>query len=262
MNEVKRPVGLDAVCDEIEAVCCNKHIYSRGGLRPKHLIINLDSGCGRTTLMQYIADRYKSEGIMNFSGSLDDYIEVSIDEATMNSLRSGFERIDSSAVYANDYGNIVAMDISLIADHLSEQQLTAEFIKECKRVSKNALIVFFVHSLPSRSEMKLISRLTESIDNIKQFEVAPYTVKNIASMVVSMAEERGMDVKATASFMSTLEEVVSEWNALSVEGAGRITDMLIRFANYSALNPVIDRKSLRLMIDNVHIAKEEKANEK
>ena len=77
--DITKPVGLNTPCMEIEDTCSKAHMFKRCGLRPKHYIVPLDSGSGRTTLVEYMTDRYKKAGVMDFGSGLDDYIEVSFD---------------------------------------------------------------------------------------------------------------------------------------------------------------------------------------
>ena len=74
--DITKPIGLATPCKEIESTCSNAHMYKRCGLRPKHYIIPLDSGSGRTTLVEYMTDKYKEAGVLSFTSGLDDYIEI------------------------------------------------------------------------------------------------------------------------------------------------------------------------------------------
>ena len=135
--DITKPIGLATPCKEIESTCSNAHMYKRCGLRPKHYIIPLDSGSGRTTLVEYMTDKYKEAGVLSFSSGLDDYIEIAFD-GSLQQLKQAFAAIDSAAVYTNEYCNIIGMDISGISAHLGETQLS-EFMRNCKRVCEHAL---------------------------------------------------------------------------------------------------------------------------
>ena len=139
--DITKPIGLATPCKEIESTCSNAHMYKRCGLRPKHYIIPLDSGSGRTTLVEYMTDKYKEAGVLSFTSGLDDYIEIAFD-GSLQQLKQAFAAIDSAAVYTNEYCNIIGMDISGISAHLGETQLS-EFMKNCKRVCEDisALII-------------------------------------------------------------------------------------------------------------------------
>ena len=65
--DITKPIGLAIPCKEIESTCNNAHMYKRCGLRPKHYIIPLDPGSGRTTLVEYMTDKYKEAGVLSFT---------------------------------------------------------------------------------------------------------------------------------------------------------------------------------------------------
>lgn len=96
-HEITKPIGLSTPCKEIESTCSNAHMYKRCGLRSNHYIIPLDSGSGRTTLIEYMTDMYKEAGVLSFSSGLDDYIEIAFD-GTLQQLKQAFADIDSAAV--------------------------------------------------------------------------------------------------------------------------------------------------------------------
>lgn len=126
--KITKPIGLEDVCGEIEKICSEAHVYKQCGLRPPHLAIQLDSGSGRTTILEYMTDCFSETGVLDFNRSLDDYIELTFD-GTLQQLKQSFNTIDSAAVYTNGFCNIVGMDISAISQHLGEVQCT-EFLKK------------------------------------------------------------------------------------------------------------------------------------
>ncbi len=248
--EITKPIGLNTICEEIESTCSNARMYKQCGLRPKHLIISLDSGSGRTTLVEYITDKYKEAGVLSFTSGLDDYVEVTLD-GTPQQLKQAFAAIDSAAVYTNEYGNIVGMDISGIAAHLGETQF-AEFMKNCKRVCEHACVIFFVHTSPSRNEEKLLEKLCEAIPNIKRLAVEPYTKDDLCALIVKTVTDHGIDINHAAVFWDVLSDMVSEFGISSVKDAITTADSLVRFADFSGFTPVVDENSLKAMSAGWH----------
>lgn len=247
---VSKPIGLNTPCMEVEDTCSKAQMYKRCGLRPKHYIIPLDPGSGRTTFVEYMTDKYKEAGVMDFGSGLDDYIEVSFD-GTLPQLKQAFASIDSAAVYTNEYCNIVGMDISGIATHLGETQF-AEFMKNCKRVCEHACIIFFVHGPPSRNEEKLIEKLCEAIDNIKRLAVEAYTNDEICALITKTIAEHGIEVRHESALCSMLLEMVSEFCITSVKDAISTADDLVHYADFSGFTPAIDENSLKSMITRWH----------
>lgn len=171
-RDITRPVGLESPCAEVESVCENAQIYRHCGLKPSHLVIPLDPCAERTAFLEYMADMYRESGVMSFNCGPDDYIELTLD-GSLPQLRRAFAAVDSAAVYANHYSNIVGMDVSAVAQHLGETQLI-ELLRGSKRVCEHACVVFFVRSAPSRNEQRLIEKLCEYIGNVKRIDDEPY----------------------------------------------------------------------------------------
>ena len=248
--DITKPIGLITPCKEIESTCSKAHMYKRCGLRPKHYIIPLDSGSGRTTLIEYMTDRYKEAGVLSFTSGIDDYIEIAFD-GTLQQLKRAFAAIDAAAVYTNEYHNIISMDISGISSHLGETQLT-EFMKNCKRVCEHACVVFFVHTTPNRNEEKLLEKLCETIDNIERLVVEPYTKEDMCALIIKIIAEHGIVIKHGTVFRAILSGMVSEFGITKVKDAITTADDLVCFADFSGFIPAVDESSLKSMITSWH----------
>ena len=225
-------------------------MYKRCGLRPKHYIIPLDPGSGRTTLIEYMTDKYKEADVLSFTSGLDDYIEIVFD-GSLQQLKQAFAVIDSAAVYTNEYCNIIGMDISGISAHLGETQLS-EFMKNCKRVCEHACVIFFVHTTPNRNEEKLLEKLCETVDNIKRLEVEPYTKEDICALIIKTVEEHGIEIKHEIVFRAVLADMISEFCISSVKDAITTADSLVHFADFSGFTPTVDEGSLKSIITTWH----------
>lgn len=241
-----KPIGLKTICEEIENTCSKADLYKRCNLRPGHWIVPLDSGSGRTTLLEYMAGRYKDAGVLAFMCGLDDYLEITLD-GTLPQLKKAFAAIDSAAVYTNEYRNIIGMDISGLAAHLEEVQLT-EFLKNCKQVCEHACVVFFVHTIPTRNEEKLLEKLCETIDSVKRLAVEPYTRDDLCALIVKTIEEHGVSIRKTTAFCAELLEMVSEFDVSGVKDAVSLAEALIPFADFSGFTPILDENALQSMI--------------
>ena len=245
-NNIRKPIGLKATCVEIENTCNNAHMYRRCGLRPEHLIIPLDSGSGRTTLVEYMTDKYREAGVLNFASGLDDYIEISFD-GSLQQLKQSFAKIDSAAIYANEYSNIVAMDISNIALHLGEVQMS-EFLSGCSKVCDHATVIFFVHSHPSKNEEKLMEKISETVSNVKRMAVEPYTGEDILALIIKGITEHGIVIMNETDFCTALSDVISEGGITTVKGANATADTIARYADFSGFLPVVNVGSLKKML--------------
>lgn len=248
-REITKPIGLGTICREIEATCRRAQLYKRCGLRPEHLILPLDPGCGRTVLLEYMTAMYKEAGVLNFSSGLDDMLEIVFD-GTLPQLKDAFAAIRDAAVYANEYCGLIGMDISELALHLGETQV-AEFLKRCRQACDHACVVFFLSAHPSRNEERLLDKLCESVDHVKRLEVEPYTAGEMLDLVVKLVEERGVEVRNSAAFHAMLEELQAEFFT-DFREAPAAADVLVRYADFSGFTPILDEHGLKTMLADRH----------
>lgn len=241
---IERPIGLKSVCVEIQETCLHRQMYRRCGLRPRHLIINMDHGSGRSTLIHYMTDMYKDFGVMDFESGLDDSIEVDLD-GSLAQLRQAFSIISDAAVYANEYKNIVAIDISKIAFHSSETQYT-EFLENVKYLCASACVVFFTRADMSRNEEKLVNTLCDQIDNIKRLSVEPYSKEDYARMVIRNLQNRDIELKNPKTVEEVVLKIIESEVVDTVKKAINLAEQLIRYADFSGFTPVIDGNVLKV----------------
>ncbi|WP_434309856.1 hypothetical protein [Hominifimenecus sp. rT4P-3] len=240
--QIQKPIGLGPVCTEIEKVCKNAYRYKRCGLKPDHLLIPLDAGEGRTTLVEYLTDMYKEHGVLSFASGLDDYIEISFD-GTLHQLKQAFSAIDSAAVYENEYANVIGMDITNLSLHMNETQF-GEFMSNCKRICENACVLFFVHSEPTKNEERLMEKLCETIDHIKWIRVKPYTEEEICRLMEKRMEECGIELENHAAVHAVFLEMARRFPIATVSDALAVADELIHVTDFSGLTPVLREYSL------------------
>lgn len=244
-HEITKPIGLTNLCEEVENICENACVY-KCGLRPKHLIVPLSSGSGRTTFVEYMTDMYKEHGIFDFSGSLDDYIEVTIDGTSSRSIAQAFASF--RAVYRNDYSNVAAINVEDMAKYLSAPQF-ADFMKHVKELCRNAYVVFFVSSNPTPNEEKLITKLVEGIGEkkIHRAVIEKYTAEDICCLTEKIVGEHGVSIEHYQMFHATLMDLIQNYAILEVKDAVETAEELIHFADFSGFTPTVSDKSLTLL---------------
>lgn len=248
--EIKKPIGLTSLCNEVESVCKNACVY-KCGIRPKHLIVPLSAGSGRTTFVEYITDMYKKHGILDFFGSLDDYIEVDIDGSSSNNIVKGFASIRAGAVFKNNYSNIAVVNIEDMAKYLNAPQFT-DFLREAKELCCNAYTIFFVSSVPTPNEEKLIAKLEENIGKSKicRAFVEKYTSEDICCLIEKTINEHSVTIECFQAFHSVLKDVVKSYNITEVKDAITVGEELIHYANFSGFTPTVDDKSIVMLADS------------
>ena len=169
--EITKPIGLRTPCEEIEKACEAAHVYRRCGLRPRHFIVPLNSGNGRTTLIEYMADMYKESGVLDFISGLDDYIEITLD-GSLQQLKQAFAEIDAAAVYTNEYCNIIGMDISYYLEKSKHDELR-NFIRRLEAYQDSYVFVFRIPFMEKKAMDETITLLSDQM-TIKLVQVPPF----------------------------------------------------------------------------------------
>jgi len=229
MSSMIRPIGLDPFVAEVDEVCENAILYKSYGLHPSNLIVKLDPGYGRSTAVSYMTDRYEESGVINFRKCYDRYIDVKFN-GDLTQLKDTFA--DISAVYSNEYTNILAMDISSIAKHVGEVHFD-ELCEYYHKLCENAVTVFFFPFNTSRSEDRLISRLGELSDRLKLITLKPYTVNDIKDMILRFINERRISIEDRSIFNKKIPDLIKLYGASTPADAIRLTDMLVCHTDFS-----------------------------
>lgn len=250
--KIIKPVGLTAICDTVEANCLKAEVYKRSGLKPHHYIIHLDSGQGRSTVLEYIADMYKAYDILNFESGLDDYIELSFD-GTYNNFRNGVEHVLDAAVYSNNYQGIVGISCSALAAHRQETQWT-EFNTFIKELSKSANLVFFVDYESSKYDELIINEIKNNVPNIDELFETPYTYEEYAYIIEKDIEQKGIMIKDMNEFHNDVLDIVSHNDISFVNDAINISNEIIQYADFSNLVPTVTSDDIKLLMQYKNIS--------
>ncbi len=244
---ITKPCGLISLRKEVESICDKNYIYQRCRMRPDHLIVPLDPKSGRTTFLEYLTDMFKAYNVLSFTSGPDDYVEVAFD-GSFPQLLQAFSEIDSAAIFKNDYTGIVGMDISELAAHLCETQVS-EFLKRTKKVCDSAYVIFFVHHCPSKNEERLLAKLTTEIGNVKRIDVEAYTIKDFADIIVKNLKDHGIKIKGEKAVTRNLVGYLKLNGCATVDEALDLSQALMFRADYSGfvpeLNPVRIKRYIR-----------------
>ena len=247
-DKIEKPIGLSTLCNEIEDICENAQMYKRCGIKPKHLIIPLDAGAGRTTFVEYLADMYREYGIIDFSGALDEYIEVTLDGSSAHNITRGFAKFREGAVYRNEFSNVAVVNIEDMARYLVAPQF-ADFLREATELCRCAYVVFFISSDPTPNEEKLVSKLVNCIGDkrIRRALVEKYTTEDICLLIEKTIRDHGVSVEQYQKFHVSLMGVVVAYEITEVSNAVEMAEELIRYADFSCFIPTVNDKCLAVM---------------
>ena len=243
---VERPFGLQGPCEMIEQICEQAHKYEYSGIRPGHFCLGLDPGIRREAFVQYTAYSFKKNRVLKFQCGLDDYLMISFDGSLQN-LKKNFGIIESAAIYSNHYENVIGMDISAISEHLGET-LESEFLKRLKEVCKHACVVFFVSGERTIYEQKLLNKISECIDDVKNLTVEPYTKTDICDLVTKRLTECGIEIRNQKTFCKVLHEVITNLSITTDKDAMKVANSLVDYAVFSDSSPYIDDCCLKSLI--------------
>lgn len=241
--DVVKPIGLGETCNSVSANCSKAAIFKRSGLKPHHYIIHLDAGQGRSTLLEYIADMYKNNEILNFGSGLDDYLELCFD-GTYNNFRNAVETVLDAAVYSDSYKGVIGINASALAAHRQETQW-AEFNTFMKEISKSANLIFFVDYEPSKYDEFIINAVKSNISNVEELFETPYSFDEYVDIIVRNIEDKGINIENQSDFKCLLIDVVSSENIAIVKDAIRVADEIIQFADFSEFVPTVSAVNIK-----------------
>ncbi len=250
---IAKPVGLTTVCDAVEANCLNAEVFKRSGIKPHHYIIHLDAGQGRSTLLEYIADMYKNNEILNFGSGLDDYLEIKFD-GSYNNFRSGIETIEDAAVYSDNYQGVIGISCSALASHRQETQWI-EFNTYIKEISKSASLIFFVDYESSKYDEFTIDTIKNNISDVDELFEAPYTYDEYANIIMNAIENKGVSIKNSTEFYNVILDIVRLNNISTVKGAISIADEIIRYTDFSTFVPTVSSDNIKALSENKYISR-------
>ena len=247
-RKIKKPIGLKEVQSVIELICKNSQMHKKSAIKPNHMIINLDAGSGRTTLVEYITDMFEEYGILSFKSGIDDYKEFELD-GSLTQLGTVISEIETAADYANEFTGIIAVGVSELANPMNERQCT-EFIAKFKGICNSAFVIFFVHSKPTKNEEQFIKKLISNIGCIDNIVVSEYTTEELCSIIEHLIEQHGISIENYDVVHKLILDIVELYEITNVKGAIYMAKRVIKMADFSCFKPVISNKQLKTVLSS------------
>ncbi len=230
MNILK-PIGVDELCATVETICANPYPYKITGVKPPHFAISIDSGNGRTTILEYISDMYKENGVIDFTGGIVDYAEIKLD-GTLQQLYSCINAVKHSADYNNGvFKGVVGIDATKISGHQNETQ-AKEFETFFENIADSAVIVFFTPVNMTAAELRYTDKIKSKLDDVIDFGSCVYSDTNYSEIVLRYFEDCGIDFVRSESAIDTLVSAVNTLRVASVPKAIKFAKSLIIKADY------------------------------
>ena len=134
MNKYK---GLPDDVSRIVSLACSNHLKNI----PPSMVIPLNKGNGRTSLLAHIADRFKEGGAIDFSSPYL-YLEYDL-TGTIADIHKTHISIQSNCRYANQYQGVVALGLDGLLPQLTDAA-GEDFFAMVKSVKAYATVLLFV----------------------------------------------------------------------------------------------------------------------
>lgn len=237
-NNVRTPVGLEPLVSKIQTICLNPEAYHRCGLKPNHYLINLDSGNGHSTVATYVSDAFHEYEIRHFGG-LDLFLEYTLD-GSMTQLKQVLNDIKSCAVYTNEYEGVIAFDISGLATHLNETQVTV-FLKALSEIGLHATLILYVPSEINRNMAQLIDKVRSVLgESLEVISIEAYTEENLVEIIKGLIEAAGVDLEETGDTNDCILEVIRSTGTTTIQDAKCVVQKMIKNACFDFFVPVLN----------------------
>jgi len=156
----------------------------------KHLLLRLDEGCGRTTLLRYIATMFRAEHVRDFR-NINLFIEKTL-PATYKEFISLYSDIFSEATFYNHFTGLIGLDVSNL-ESIADREYISAFVEMIKDLSEHAMMIFFLPSEFSARRERIERMLFELCEgNIASFSDCRYTAEELMEIFTSILKEKGI----------------------------------------------------------------------
>lgn len=150
-------IGNHNIRNLVDQICLNADVYRTRAAFPANILLAMDAGDGRKTVMNFIADAFKENDIITFS-EFHDVLEVSPD-STIRGVSEALRMIGSEAVFSNSFEGVVGIDVEKLRLYTDEPYVM-EFLERLKNMSGTFFIFFLskkhFHEMNSR---KMVQKL-------------------------------------------------------------------------------------------------------
>ena len=249
-----KPIGVDELCATVETICANPYPYKITGIKPPHFAVAIDPGNGRTTILEYISDMYKENGVIDFTGGIADYAEITLD-GTLQQLYSCINTVKHSADYTNGvFKGIVGIDATKISSHQNETQ-AKEFEAFFENVADSAVIVLFTPVNMTASELRYTDKIKSKLDDVIDFGSCVYSDTDYSKIVLRYLEDSGVGFVRSEPMVDTLLSVINTLGVDSVPKAIKLAKDLIIKADYSNVIPSISDKQISEYYKSISVAR-------
>lgn len=233
----KVPVGMSVLSLALKEICRDGKNRRNRGLPIPPLLLPLDSGNGRTTVLHYIGDIFEDSGRLEFK-NLDRVfeLELSLNESSSfeDAIDEVFYRIDSMCVYSNPidgFDGVVAIDISNLEEYTYESAIKS-FAKNIELRRKNTAFVFFVSSEISADTKNMITKLQKYMPSVRLINLQDYSVSNLTRIAERISFKYGVTLESDETRVA-LKKFISDCDIDSVQFLENLVCEIIMTMNNS-----------------------------
>lgn len=193
-------IGLKKLDSIITPIVENGENRRKRGIPLPPLAIDVDDDNGKSTIIKYYVNKLETSKRLLFT-NLDEYIEVSTKEGTVNQIDEMIYQIQSVAVYQNiseEVPTVVAVDLS----EYDESENGENIGYMCKKLEKiNCPYLFFVTGGINSS---IIKSLGTTFPSLRYVSINNYSAAELTMIAVEYAS------KFNVSFDESAVEVINK----------------------------------------------------
>jgi len=249
----ERPVGLDAICGEIEKNCERAMLLRRSTrypdprlLKPDPCLIRLDPGNGRTTVIEYAVDLYREANVLDFSSGLDDFVEIILDGSYTQFMEEK-RKYREASVYKSDYEGVVLLDAAALATHCNEKQYR-DFFPWFREMCEHACVLCFFPENMTGPEAAFAEKMEKTVDRLKLIVPDPYTPDELTNICEKHIRNYGIDVICP---QTVLRELVCSSEIKLVKDVIVLADTAAHYADFAGAVPILDVPQIRMIADTM-----------
>ena len=178
---MKNLIGHPALKNTIQKNLLNLTALKRG-LRPAPIILPLDRGEGRSSILNYAAKAYSAAGAVPLTGSREAFIECSAEPGfTAESLQN---EVDNAGIYCR-YNGVLGCDFSSMVKYLDDPEETRKVFDIMKSLSRHTFLIVFTAEQAIGREEKMVSALCKAFPSVVRLAPYSYTADDLALIMAS-----------------------------------------------------------------------------
>ena len=179
LNKINEYALPQAVIKIVETVCNGDYSQRKSKPRPPHLLIPMNRGDGRSSVINTLTEYYETFDAIKFS-SRDHYLELTL-TGTVENVKYTHIEIQENIEYANHFQGVIAFNIDSLLQKLSD--VAAEkFFEVVDKVKRHATLVIFVPADCSQKNLDLIASKVGA--SLIQIPPVKYTANDYAQVFI------------------------------------------------------------------------------